>query len=162
MKDKEQSFLQKQAWDYFSTHASQRMTSFNFYIILSSLTATSYFASFKADSNLQSARPLLAGLLCLFAFIFWKLDLRNRFLIKNAEKALKYFEGTQPLDDVAKVFTQEERETGSKRSKGWRRILFWRQHFSYSDCFNLVFLIFFVIGFIGIVSSHWCQILPHR
>src|ERR1700731_2520334 len=80
------TFLRKQAWDYFDAHASQRMSIFNFYIALSSVTATTYAAAWKADSNLQSARGLLAFLLLLFAFVFWKFDQRNKALIKNAER----------------------------------------------------------------------------
>jgi hypothetical protein len=153
VKEKEESFLRKQAWDYFTTHASQRMTIFNFYVVLSSLTMTSFFASFKSDSNLQSARPVLASLLCLFAFIFWKLDERNKLLIKNSERALKYFERADPSDDVAKVFTQEERETETKKLSGWRRLMVWRWHLSYSKCFNLIFVLFFLVGLVGLVSS---------
>lgn len=148
-----EAFLRKQAWDYFSIHASQRMAIFNFYIVLSSLTMTTYFASFKADSNLQSARPALACLLCLFAFIFWKLDTRTKVLIKNAERALKHFEADDDAKRVAKVFTQEEEETRSKESTGWARLFPWTWHLSYSDCFNSVFLIFFAIGFVGVISG---------
>lgn len=153
MTDSDKSALRRQAWDCFDTHASQRMTVFNFYIILSSLVATSYFASFKGDSTLQPARPLLAGLLCLFAFIFWKLDQRNKKLIKNAERALKFFEQSKQIDVVAKVFTQEELETLSKKTRGWQWALFWHWPLSYSDCFNCVFFIFFALGFVGLVFS---------
>ena len=155
MQSVETSALRKQAWDYFSIHASQRMAVFNFYIILSSVVATSYSAGFKGDSNLQPARPVLAGMLCLFSFIFWKLDERTKALIKNAERALKYFEQFDSGDAVAKVFTQEEIETRSKKTKGWRRTLFWRWHLSYSDCFNSVFLAFFVTGLIGLALYFW-------
>ena len=41
MKEKEDSYLRKQAWDYFNVHASQRLAIFNFYVVLSSLTMTS-------------------------------------------------------------------------------------------------------------------------
>lgn len=153
MKNPDHAELRKQAWDYFAIHASQRMTVFNFYIVLSSLVATSYFASFKSDSNLASARPGLAGLLCLFAFTFWKLDQRNKFIIKNAERALKFFEQFETVDNVAKVFTQEEIEMKSKKAMGWRRLLFWRWQLSYSDCFNLIFSLFFALGFIGLALS---------
>jgi hypothetical protein len=146
--------LRKTAWDYFSVHAAQRLTSFNFYIALSSVAVTTYFASFKADSNLAFARPALSGLLCLFSFIFWKLDQRNRFLIKNAEKALKYLEGLdQSPESVTKLFTHEEQQTQLMRPKGWRRLMFWRSVLSYSDCFNLVFLVFFLVGLIGLAYS---------
>jgi hypothetical protein len=148
-------FLRRQAWDYFSTHSSQRMSAFNFYIFLSSVAATSYVASFKADSNLQSSRPMLAGLLCLFAFIFWKLDQRTKTMIKIAERALKHYESLDSADPITKVFTKEEIETRLKRTRGWHRAAFWEWHLSYSDCFNLVFGLFFSVGFLGIALSCW-------
>ena len=162
MAENDEPFLRKQAWDYFSMHASQRITIFNFYIILSSLTATSYFASFKSDSSLPAARPLLAILLCVFAFIFWKLDQRNKLLIKNAERALKHFEETAKGEDVAKVFIQEEAETKKKKVKGRRALFFWNQHLSYSDCFNLVFLLFFLCGVIGLAYSYYDLVPKHK
>ena len=137
------SFLRKQAWDYFTTHASQRIATFNFYIVLSSLIATTYFSSFKTDATMRSARPFLAALLCLFAFIFWKLDQRNRQLIKNAERALKRFEEMEAVETSLKVFTQEETETTASKPQGLRWLLLWRLPLSYSNCFDLVFLIFF-------------------
>ncbi len=114
---------------------------------------TSFFASFKSDSNLQSARPVLAGLLCSFAFIFWKLDERNKFLIKNSERALRYFEKSDSSDLVAKVFTQEEIDTKTRKLSGWQVLKFWCWHLSYSKCFNLIFFLFFLVGVIGLVSS---------
>jgi hypothetical protein len=152
MSERQESFLRKQAWDYFSVHASQRMAIFNFYIVLSSVTATSYFAAFKSDSNLQTTRPMLAGLLCFFAFIFWKLDSRNKLLIKNAERALRHFEAMEKGEEDTKVFTREQSETKTKRPKGWRFLLPWNHHFSYSNCFNMVFLLFFTIGVLGLIS----------
>lgn len=161
MEKTQPSYLQKQAWDYFSVHASQRLTIFNFYIVSSSVIATSFFASFKSDSNLESARPALAALLCFIAFIFWKLDQRNKFLIKNSEQTLKYFEGLEGVDVVAKIFTREELETKSKRLKGWRKALIWRHQLSYSDCFNFVFLVFFAVGIVGFFLSLWPRPRQH-
>jgi hypothetical protein len=148
-------FLRQQAWEYFNTHASQRLTIFNFYIGLSSVAATGFFASFKSDSNLQSARPLLAALLCFISFVFWKLDQRSKVLIKNAEHVLKHFEEGQPHSTNAKVFLREESETSRHREsfRGWRKVLFWKLPLSYSRCFNLVYLVFFVIGFVGFVVA---------
>lgn len=149
------TFLRKQAWDYFQVHASQRLTIFNFYVVLSSVTVTTYFSSFKADSNLQTARPALAGLLCFLAFVFLKLDQRNKFLIKNAERALKHFEQMEHAPVIAKVFMQEEVETESKRLVRWQRLLFWSAHLSYSNCFNMVFVIFFLVGLGGVIHALW-------
>ncbi len=157
-------FLRKQALDYFSTHASQRMSIFNFYIALSSVTATTYAASWKTDSNLQSARGLLAFLLCLFAFVFWKLDQRNRALIKNAERALKYFENSDAEEIGAKVFSQEEIETDLSRSAliGWRRLEIWNWVLSYSHCFNFVYAVFAGVGAVGFFEAVHSHIHPLR
>jgi hypothetical protein len=154
MKNDEPTVARKQVWDYFQLHASQRMTVFNFYIVLSSLIATGYISSSKSDSNLHSAQPALAALLCLFAFVFWKLDQRTKFLIKHAERALKYFERTDPVDKVARVFTQEELETNLRKVKGWHRIMFWKWQLSYSDCFNFVYFCFFTTGILGLIFSY--------
>lgn len=153
--DVQSSFLRKQAWDYFVTHASQRMSIFNFYIALSSVTVTTYFASFKSDSNIANQRWVLSCLLSLFAFIFWKLDERNKFLIKNAERALKHFEALDSGDAATKVFTQEECETKRRRQgeKGLKRILFWRLTLTYSECFNSVFILFGLVGIAGIIQA---------
>ena len=155
--------MRKQAWDYFSMHASQRLTIFNFYIGLSSFTATGYVASFNRDSNLGSVRALLAFLLCFFAFVFWKLDQRTNVLIKNAENTLKHFEESQAHHLHAKVFLHEEIETETHRKsiKGWGKVMFWRLPLSYSQCFNTVYLTFFSIGIGALAWNHlgwmyWC------
>ena len=146
--------LRKQAWDYFAIHASQRMSIFNFYIALSSVTLTIYATSWKQDSNLQPARGFLAFLLCLFAFTFWKLDQRNRGLIKNAERALMHFEALDSADQIVKVFSEENSQTARERAKfrGSHKLYVWNWVMSYSDCFNLVFGIFALIGVAGIAE----------
>lgn len=161
--DTQDSFLRKQAWDYFNTHAAQRLTIFNFYIALSSATATGFLASFKAGSNLEPARPLLAALLCFFAFVFWKLDQRTKALIKNAENTLKHFERSDANHLHAKVFLHEEMRTEEhwEEIKGWAWLMVWRWPLSYSDCFNLVYALFFLIGAVALEPyisrwASWC------
>jgi hypothetical protein len=161
--DTEDSYLRKQAWDYFSVHAAQRLTIFNFYIGLSSATATGYFASLKSDSNLGPMRTLLALLLCFFAFVFWKLDERTKALIGIAEDSLKYFERSQAHHIHAKVFTHEETTAAAQRRslKGWRATMFWRWPLSYTKCFHLVYLSFFLMGVAALMLNHpraveWC------
>jgi len=154
-----ETFLRKQAWDYFTTHASQRISTFNFYIVLASLVLTTYFSSFKADSNLQSAQLALAVLLVCFSFIFWKLDKRNRKLIKNAEAALIHFESNEgTADPITRIFTLEPMNLKSPVKTILKRDL------SYSDCFNLVFLGFASIGMFQIVQVMFhtaCVWVPH-
>jgi hypothetical protein len=149
--------LRKQAWDFFQIQAGQRLTTFNFYIALSSLLSGGLAASFKADIKIPYVGLLLGFLLILFSFIFWKLDCRNSELIKSAEETLKFFERQAPFADedgkphIAKRFTREEFDTNVKKAtSSWR---FWRNHYSYSRCFRLVFLAFATVGVLGAIYS---------
>jgi len=152
-----ESDLRKQAWDFFQMQAGQRLTTFNFYIALSSLLSGGLVANFKEDIRIPYLGLLLGFLLVLFSFIFWKLDNRNRELIKGAEETLKFFESQVPLADkdgrphLAKRFTREEFDTNAK--KATRSCCFWRNHYSYSDCFRLVFLVFTAVGILGATYS---------
>jgi hypothetical protein len=153
----ENNDLRKQAWDFFQMQASQRLTTFNFYIAVSSLLCTGLAASFKEDFNIPCLGIVFGCLLILFSFIFWKLDLRNVDLIEGAEDTLKFFETESELKDaedvphVAKKFLREEHNTNLKRSKNPR--YFWKKYLTYSDCFRYVFIIFGIAGILGIISS---------
>jgi hypothetical protein len=149
--------LRKQAWDYFQLHASQRLTTFNFYIVLSSVITTGLVSTFQKDYKLPYAGIVLGFLLSLFSFIFWKLDSRNKELIKHAEAALRSFETKAQLEDVEgipdemKIFSREKYFTDkSKKNNSW-----WpsRRHLSYSSCFGGVFLCFGLVGIIGLITT---------
>jgi hypothetical protein len=43
--------LRKQAWDYVALHAQQRLTTLNFYIVLSSALTAAIVASFRKISG---------------------------------------------------------------------------------------------------------------
>jgi hypothetical protein len=137
--------------------AGQRLTTFNFYIAISSLLSTGLVASFKTDIDFPYLGIVFGLLLILFSFIFWKLDQRNGDLIKGAEATLKFFEAKSTLEDeediphVAKRFSREEFDTNIKRnSHSWR---FWRNHYSYYQCLRGVFMIFGCGGFVGLCFS---------
>jgi len=149
--------LRKQAWDFFQMQAGQRLTTFNFYIAISSLLSTGLVATFKMDIDLPYLGIAFGLLLILFSFIFWKLDQRNGDLIKGAEASLKFFETKASLEDeagiphVAKRFSREEFDTNIKKnSHSWR---FWRNRYSYSQCFSRVIIIFGFGGLVGLCFS---------
>lgn len=79
-------------WNYFHMHASQRLTTFNFYIVMSTLLATGLFATLEGNTRVQPIDVVLGLLLILLSFVFYKLDRRNKVFISNAENALKYME----------------------------------------------------------------------
>lgn len=145
--------LRKQAWDYFQMHSGQRLTTFNFYVVISSVIATALFSTFQKDYKVPVLGLPLGVLLVLFSYIFWKIDLRNRQLIKGAEAALKYFESTTVLADneeephVAKIFLHEEYVTTKRKAS--TSTYPWNSYYSYSNSFNRVFLWFAALGLVG-------------
>lgn len=137
--------LRDYAWKYFSLHADQRIKTFNFYILLCGLGATVITTTVKDIGN-QFAASVMSFGLALISLVFWKLDVRNKELIKTSEAALKYLE---ELDDLPveneipnrlNIFRREEHDTIQRRTgvhkqgKG--------PHFSYSMCFNILFAVF--------------------
>jgi hypothetical protein len=114
-------------------------------------------ASFKTDINIPYLGVPFGFLLVLFSLVFWKLDQRNRDLIKGAEEALKFFESKVNREDevgvphVAKRFMREAFDTQHKKEQ--RSWAFWRNHYSYSECFRAVLILFGAVGFVGAICS---------
>ena len=148
--------LRKQAWDYFAIHAKQRMDSFQYFLVVAGL-ATGAVATLATSANgNHAAAGFVALFLALLSFTFWKLDVRNRQLIKHAEEALKTIEKRMILPDGQdhpsrlQLFLYEEWDTGQRKRLGeaWP----WSAHFSYSTCFQIVFLIFGLGGLAAAVA----------
>ena len=153
--------LSQRAWDYFEMHGTQRLTTFNFYIVFSSIVAASLLTPLQSGQATRAG--LLPGLLLIFlSFVFWKLDVRNKDLIKAAEAALKYFEQTSNLQDtgdephIAKIFLHEEFMTCQRKQK--KSVFFWKNHFSYSNSFNIIFACFGLVGLVGVVLAFFPQL----
>ncbi|HEY0733400.1 MAG TPA: hypothetical protein VGD69_00715 [Herpetosiphonaceae bacterium] len=146
----------KYVWDYFQLHSSQRIASFNFYITLATAILAALGAILQQGANLLGVAAVLGVVLVLFSFVFWKMDQRNTGLIKNAEAALKYFEeqtadSSSPTIPIINLFQRDEHLVHERRSRP--SIFFWRNHFSYTDCFNLVFFTFGLLGALGAVLA---------
>lgn len=148
--DKEELLEQREyAWKYFSLHAEQRLKTFHFFIMLSAIISGAIFTISKDMPNISLASPI-CYLLSFLAFIFWKLDQRNKELIKHGELALKEIEEhvKQKYEIMKEIYLfSNEIEITNNKNKFPKAPLIY-SHMSYSDCFNLVFFIF---GFGGIV-----------
>ncbi|MCK5581288.1 MAG: hypothetical protein KAJ18_08445 [Candidatus Omnitrophica bacterium] len=148
------------AWNYFHLHAGQRMSAFNFFIIISGLLATALVKSIHALSsdfliNLFIGLAISIGL-CLVPFVFWKLDQRISYLIKHAEEALKEIENVlrkseNTLSTSIDLFSSEEFKTD--RIQRFSSVLFC--HLTYSKCFMLAHLFFGLVGFICFICFIW-------
>jgi hypothetical protein len=149
MKDEREQYehMQEYVWKYFQVHASQRLTTFNFYLVVSAVLVTGYFTVIKED---KFCFGLVLGLLLTFvSFIFYKLDRRNRDLVRHAERALRLLEARVPLvsakDAPLRIFTVEDAQTAQMKKIRWPP---WRIYLTYARCFLLVFLTFAVVGLI--------------
>lgn len=80
------------AWSYFQLHANQRISSFNFFVVIAALLTTGLAGTLKSDFEHHYMGVALALSLLVISFIFWKMDQRVRYLIKHAEEALKAIE----------------------------------------------------------------------
>ena len=133
-------------WNYFSLHADQRLRTFNFYLVVSTLIVGA-FVNIINSNNEQKIVFILPYLLTFISFVFWKLDLRTKYMIKNAEDAIKYIDDeiiTQKgeIPKILNIFRYDEFSSRSLR-RG-----FIKGCFSYSKSFNLIFISFGIMGFI--------------
>jgi hypothetical protein len=135
------------AWEYFRVHAQQRMSLFNFFVLFSSLATTGLVGTFHEKTHIHIVGIGLGLLLMFISVVFWRLDERVRFLIKHAERALKWIETKYELEDCAgrphvlRLFTCEESITSNERP------------LTYSKCFQWTFLLFGLVGLVGAIIS---------
>ncbi|WP_208647492.1 hypothetical protein [Pseudomonas kribbensis] len=76
------------AWRYFQLHAQQRMTVFNFYLVITGLIAAGLGTCISQGDKLVTVGGLLGLFLSFITFIFWKLDQRVSLMIKKSECAI--------------------------------------------------------------------------
>ncbi len=141
------------AWNYFAVHAEQRLKTFNFYLLLVTVVLGGLLAYLKDSKTPALAFPV-GLLLALLSFVFWKLDRRNRELIRHAEGALRTIEDARdvPVGTVPenlKLIGQEENKTTAIRDIGKvtsNPLTWWTGHYSYSDCFGVLFSVFGLLG----------------
>lgn len=127
------------AWRFFQLHAQQRMTVFNFYLIITGLVAAGLGACVIQMEKLSLVSGVLGLFLSFVSFIFWKLDQRVSLMIKASEKSIIDIEKKLALP-VESIFT----ETPGVLNNSYFYI---RSPWTYGRCFRVSF---FVVGMVGI------------
>ena len=151
------------AWKYFQQHAQQRLSYFNFFVVFAALMTTGLLTTFQEKYDAHFIGIVIGLMLSLISFIFWKIDERNKFLTKHGENALKelekhyYFKNKYDNLDKLKIFTTEAISTNELK-ENHKNIIFFRKQISHSKAFNIIFLVFFIIGLIGAITSTYYQI----
>jgi len=112
-------------------HAQQRISVFNFFIVLSGILATGIGAGFQAGKTMTPVVAILGALLALFSFVFYRLDGRGSELVKLAEAALILGENTC-MPEFARIIAEEgkSRAPAASSPKTWTfgrsfRLIFW-------------------------------------
>ena len=145
-----QDVFRESAWRHFAIHAEQRLKTFQFYITISTALLGGGVLLFRTGQN-AIALVLLSFLASFFSFVFWRLEVRTRILVKNAEDAIKYLDGSWDVPDVdgqpspLKLFTRDDFRTQRRK----RNSVF--LHFSYHKCFVLVFAVIGILGVLGMI-----------
>lgn len=145
----EEKYFRNYAWSYFSLHATQRLQSFQLFVTLVTALIAGFAALVKLD-NIYRWLSLIWFFVSFLSFIFWKLECRTKELVKNGEEAIKYLDRLHSLENIQniphclKIFERDESITSSRE-----KFPLWTGHFSYSRCFNFVFVSFGVGGLIA-------------
>ncbi|NOK61092.1 MAG: hypothetical protein GFH27_549307n75 [Chloroflexi bacterium AL-W] len=142
------------AWDYFQLHSSQRIATFNFYITLSTAILVGIGTALQHNINLPEMAMVLGSLLSLISFIFWKLDQRNKMMIKGVEEALKEIEDhimPREENEIPRISLFLRDDDATTRRRRIVQVFFWNGHFSYTNCFNWLFWTFGMLGAVGIL-----------
>ena len=129
------------AWRYFALHAQQRMSVFNFFVILSGILATGIGAGLQAGKPMAPVVTVLGALLALLSFVFYQLDRRGAELVKLAEAALISGENIC-MPEFARIVAEESKHHSAAASlpRIW----------TFGRAFRLIF---WVMGMVGAVAS---------
>lgn len=133
------------AWRYFSLHAEQRMTVFNFYVASAGLALTG-LAWTLADGSTRWPLGAAAGVgAAALSFVFWRLDQRGSQLVKTAEDALVALEAGLP---TAAAVTTTERSLVS--NAGWGAL---STPWTFGRSFRLLFGVVALLGIAGALAT---------
>lgn len=147
MMDDAKNEMRSHAWQYFALHAGQRISMFNFFLVLTGLLGAGLAACIQGDGIVRAAGPALGLFLTVVAFVFYKLDQRTSFFVKHAEAALSKLEAEFSVPE-ARLFTQEVDATAARSlSPQFRRM------WTYSKSFKFVFVVTASVGLAGATLS---------
>lgn len=141
--------MREYTWNYFVAFAQARLTTFRFYLIFCTILIAGFAA--VINTNEKWFAIVLGFLLSFLSFIYWKIDIRHKELVKNAERALEYLEKKFLLPDEEQPHVLQLFYSEANREKSYRRFpkhFYPNAYFSYSTSVNLVFGVFGLGGMI--------------
>lgn len=133
-------------WDYFKILAQQRVTHFNLFIVFMGAISAVFATQINVDLRGNIIAFSLAIAQVFLCFIFHKIDIRNKFLIKHTEEIIKTFE-KEFEQGVPRIFIMEEQLTKEKRLQDKKKLYFLRQ-LSTSQLYNMFYAFFVILGLV--------------
>ena len=146
-------------WEYFTTHAKQRMQMFNFYIILETFLITAFCTLCEFGDETCIYRIIVSLAIIVFSVAFYCIDKRSKMMIKESEKALRTLESRyeEKYGRDIMIFTKEEESTTKQREN----CCFASGLLSYSKMLKIIFVFFIIIGgvclFIELAQIYPCR-----
>jgi hypothetical protein len=142
--------MREYTWNYFIAFANARLSTFRFYLIFCTIAVAGIAALLNTNETWLAISLCL--ILSFLSFIYWKVDIRHKSLIKHAEEALVFLEKEFPLPEIENqphvlqlFYSEAERE---KKYRRFPKYFSPKAHFSYSTSVNLVFGTFGLGGII--------------
>lgn len=133
------------AWKYFEIHSNQRTTLFNYFLFIMAGLGTAIGVILQGDIKYSFVGIFLCCFVSLVSFLFWKLDQRTSFLIKQSEKVFKLLERNSSVD--IGIFCQEDCNLDRENeSKIWLDKII-----TYGKIFRWTFFITGCIGYLGCI-----------
>ena len=130
------------AWKYFELHSNQRITMFNYYLFIMAGLGTAIGVILQTSKNFAYVGIFLSILSIVVSIIFWKLDQRTSFLIKQSESVFKKLERNSAID--IGIFCNEEANLEKDK-------LFFNKIITYGFIFRTIFFITGMIGCLGVI-----------
>jgi hypothetical protein len=155
------SSAREYAWNWFEFHAKQRQQSFRFYLTLIGALLAAYYIAARLSIILQIRQNdhvpgfdpcpfLISAVAIVVSVLFYRLDRRNRILVKYAEDILRGFE----LEFAAKLETAcapnfiERGNNPEAYQPGAVPMMT-----TYGEIYRLIFLFGALVGLLGLIVS---------
>jgi hypothetical protein len=136
------------AWGWFQYHAAQRLTAFNFFLIISGLLLVAYG---QAIDHRWNAFGLGLGLLgALVAAGFFALDVRNEELVNRGKRALSALEADMGVELSGHTGERKHLEDAFGGGRFGRRLYAWTGGAGRKWLFTHRFWLRCVIGSVGL------------
>ncbi len=131
------------AWKYFELHSNQRITLFNYFLFIMAGLGTAVGVTLQASNKFSYVGVFISIFIIIVSIVFWKLDQRTSFLIKQSEQVFKKLERNSSVD--IGIFCNED----ANLERANKDKIFINKIITYGLLFRSTF---FITGFFGIVG----------